>query len=137
MGCDIHGPFIERLVEPNPNLPVKEWWEPVAEMEGIRDYRRFVLLAGVRSRAEPVVPTNRGKPASLGWKAAMHMREDTGCHHRSWVTLDEMRIVSDAYRDPPDIDYGDTSEADLMVALMEAVEARYEQPSRAVFCFDN
>ena len=132
MGCDIHGPFIEaRLYPENDNHG--DIWRGIAEMNGSRDYALFGLLAGVRG-GEAVVSVKHEWPNGIDYHAHDHREADRGdCHHRSWVTLAEMRVVAEAYH----AQVGGWSDADMMVAMMDDYEQGTGCPTRALFCFDN
>lgn len=95
MGADIHGPFV--LVEVHQDI-----WLCEAELNWKRDYELFSLMAGVRSWSTGLDPLI--EPRGLNGPMLPPLRPHLGyddapsdCHSHSWLTIDELAAVIEAY----------------------------------------
>jgi hypothetical protein len=109
MGCDIHGPFLEVLPKGSAQ------WEYIAEVNILRDYFLFSLLAGVRGSTERLpawVVEPRGMPHDASpvvrrksslyvlpdWNAACHDEGNTSVSAATdWLADGSSGIPHPAY----------------------------------------
>lgn len=89
MGCDIHGTYEKK---------VGDHWVMIkrAEDEPIRDrnYKRFALLAGVRSYEEAEENSPKGLPEDVTESTKLYV-DEWGCdgHSHSWMDVKEVADI--------------------------------------------
>lgn len=139
MGCDIHGPYIEALDNP-------DWWESKGTIEVGRNYTLFSILAGVRSRDRNILPPiaeARGFPPQADYDATdAHDDSSDDAHHASWLTVGEIDRYLDVNGDKVTLPTGaplTVREAmqDIVRALPWLRALGDPEKVRLVFWFDN
>lgn len=131
MGCDIHGPYVER------RAPGETWWSHVATFDLPRHYATFAAMAGVRADSDDeILFLPRGVPSDAALPDDGGDGRDDG-HSASWLTAYEVELVAYHVDDAP-------VELLALAAAMNTLE-RHVTPDgtrdradvRAIFWFDS